>query len=372
MQELLRKHIDPLVQIYNTMQDGIIFSDPHDDIFFINPAGAKYLGYHTSDLIGKKLENIIPDFESSKKEILKSLIVDKAFFTKGKFMAHGNSIVNTSTIITKVNNASADDLGLMTIFKDPKLEIDPPNLLDHVVFKALNARTEEIWYITDVKLGKIVFISDSIETILGWNKQEYLLGGWGYGLSRIHADDHQVIHRVNIECLALRNQVKYIYDRVPVTFDYRARHADGHYLWLHNECTVFERDDQEEVKSFIGTMRDITLQKTASLNALTKEQLRNEVIELLHGEPYLNLAFLKNFIDKNEPIAFKPEQTVKLTERELEVVKLIVAGETARQIGVRLFISEHTVNQHRKVIMKKLNARNLADMVRIALAMNLG
>lgn len=56
-----------------------------------------------------------------------------------------------------------------------------------------------------------------------------------------------------------------------------------------------------------------------------------------------------------------------LTHREKEIVKLIVAGETSPKIAKELFISEMTVNTHRKHIFKKLGVNNTSTLIRCAL-----
>lgn len=57
-----------------------------------------------------------------------------------------------------------------------------------------------------------------------------------------------------------------------------------------------------------------------------------------------------------------------LTEREREVMSLVVAGRTNRQIADALGISVKTVEVHRGRIMEKMEVGSLADLVRAALA----
>jgi DNA-binding NarL/FixJ family response regulator len=56
-----------------------------------------------------------------------------------------------------------------------------------------------------------------------------------------------------------------------------------------------------------------------------------------------------------------------LTEREKEVLKLIVKGLTNRAIAKELFISIKTVDTHRTRIMKKLSVHKTTDLVRLAI-----
>lgn len=60
---------------------------------------------------------------------------------------------------------------------------------------------------------------------------------------------------------------------------------------------------------------------------------------------------------------------VMITERECEIIRLIAEGLTNPEIAERLFLSNHTVNTHRKNIMTKLNVKNTAGIVMYAVKM---
>lgn len=59
-----------------------------------------------------------------------------------------------------------------------------------------------------------------------------------------------------------------------------------------------------------------------------------------------------------------------LTEREAEVMRLVVEGNTNKAIAARLGISEKTVEVHRSRVMDKTGARSLSELVRICLLLN--
>jgi LuxR family maltose regulon positive regulatory protein len=56
---------------------------------------------------------------------------------------------------------------------------------------------------------------------------------------------------------------------------------------------------------------------------------------------------------------FEPQALVEpLTDRELDVLRLMSEGLKYREIAERLFISLNTVRSHTKAIYRKLNVRN--------------
>lgn len=60
-----------------------------------------------------------------------------------------------------------------------------------------------------------------------------------------------------------------------------------------------------------------------------------------------------------------------LSPREKEILQLIAEEHTSAEIGRMLFISEKTVEKHRTKLMEKLNVRNLAGLVRLAVKYHL-
>ena len=70
--------------------------------------------------------------------------------------------------------------------------------------------------------------------------------------------------------------------------------------------------------------------------------------------------------DQYEQHVAAREKTAKLTEREAEVMDLVVSGLRNKQIAATLGISEKTVKVHRGHVMQKVGARSVTDLVRIS------
>lgn len=67
------------------------------------------------------------------------------------------------------------------------------------------------------------------------------------------------------------------------------------------------------------------------------------------------------------PSYSKPIDAPELTEREEEIICLIVEEKTSLEIASELNLSPNTVNQHRKNIMSKLNVKSVVGIVKYAL-----
>ena len=65
-------------------------------------------------------------------------------------------------------------------------------------------------------------------------------------------------------------------------------------------------------------------------------------------------------------------QLESLTPREREVIALVTAGLMNKQIAAELGVSEITVKIHRGHVMRKMKAKSLADLVRMAETLGIG
>lgn len=67
----------------------------------------------------------------------------------------------------------------------------------------------------------------------------------------------------------------------------------------------------------------------------------------------------------------KSEETLSLTARQKEILRLVATGNTNREIGEQLDISVRTVEVHRFNLMRRLGVRNVAQLLRQGLLLRL-
>lgn len=63
---------------------------------------------------------------------------------------------------------------------------------------------------------------------------------------------------------------------------------------------------------------------------------------------------------------FITEQKIDLTDREIEIVRLLARGMKSQDIGHTLYISKHTVDTHRRRILQKTDCKNTAELIQFA------
>lgn len=75
---------------------------------------------------------------------------------------------------------------------------------------------------------------------------------------------------------------------------------------------------------------------------------------------------VKQIISKPKLQGKDTRVNVRLTVREIEILKLIGSGTTTARIAEKLFLSKFTVENHRKNMLQKFGARNVAEMITMA------
>jgi DNA-binding NarL/FixJ family response regulator len=117
-------------------------------------------------------------------------------------------------------------------------------------------------------------------------------------------------------------------------------------------------------QSFIQKMMENGASGYVLKNA-TQEELMEAIKAVANGKTYFSdeaaLSLRKN----------NTGETPVLTRREKEVLELIADGMTNNEIAAKLFISVTTVDTHRKNLLAKFDARNIASLIKSAMQMQL-
>ena len=212
---------------------------------------------------------------------------------------------------------------------------------------------------------------------------------------RIHlADDHQI----------LIDGIRTLLHTIPA-FEVVGFSLNGNAIFnevINNKSDILildlnmpEKDGLEVIKEFskkgfpckviiLSSHDDLRIikevMKLGASGYMTKKCAGENIVEAVHsvsrGEEYFCKSVREkifNTITKDNPKLIKQEANSNsiLTDRELEIIKLISLEYSGKEISDQLFISTNTVETHRKNIMKKLDAKNSISLVKYALRNNL-
>ena len=202
------------------------------------------------------------------------------------------------------------------------------------------------YYICNIARVEMELVSDSIIYILGLKSpSEFTVE---YIFNHIHPED---LNRfISFEHAVTRFFTQLPPDKVlkyKPSYDYRLQCTDGSYKWILQQTVTIQSDDEGAVIRVLGVQTDISHLKSdnkpSGLSFIG-----------LEGEPsYYNVPV-------NE-IQSLPSKEIFST-REKQVLRLIIEGKSSSKIANMLAISQHTVNSHRKNILRKSGCSNWIEL----------
>jgi PAS domain S-box-containing protein len=137
---------------------------------------------------------------------------------------------------------------------------------------------------------------------------------------------------------AIRDHVRALCEnRKPMSSEHEVIGPDGQIGWQRWEDRVILNEDGS-IHELQAVGRDITKEKQAEESLRRKQQELSRLLE--HYE--------------------------RLTPREREVMTLVVEGQLNKEIAAKTGITERTIKFHRRQIMERMQARSLAELVRMA------
>lgn len=188
----------------------------------------------------------------------------------------------------------------------------------------------------------LTYINERGRQYLGRTLEELRQMGKAYFDTYLHPEDVEENLPRLIDLLN-RNEYKKL-----ISFFLRVRRSEQHeWEWFFHTAKLFG-DPQNGTAA-----REIILTATAVRNLSD------------------NGSRLARLLDENEFKKKYSEKFNSLTKREKEIIQLVAAGNNSRKIAELLFISEATVETHRKNIRRKINAGSNYDMVLFAQSFDL-
>lgn len=234
-------------------------------------------------------------------------------------------------------------------------------LLKNVTFKAasLNAQAP-IFYVGDYTLGKYVYLDPSCEILLGYSKEYIAEAGQNFYNNIIHPTDFAIFNKhifpKNIGFLQsqpLGERYKY-----SCSYNYRVKVKAGHQLTVLQRATYYLHPQTGHPLASVGFIIDITHFK--------------EGTKVIHTIEKIDRSFGALSADPVFKAVYYPEKDAgSLTKRESEILQLIANGLTSKEISDRLFLSVHTVNNHRKSLLRKTNCSTVSGLISYAAKNNL-
>ena len=102
------------------------------------------------------------------------------------------------------------------------------------------------------------------------------------------------------------------------------------------------------------------------LKNCTKKTLIDAIECVIDGKPYYDRQITETILSRFQQESQTSDGTVLLSQREIQIIRLIALGNTTADIATSLNLSPHTVKTHRRNINQKLDIHSPAGLVQFA------
>lgn len=239
-------------------------------------------------------------------------------------------------------------LAYQDIFKsydNPSLEKHIQKIIELDVYLPYSST---FFCITNTQELSFEYISKNMTSCLGINKEDLLKGGMKYFWGRIHPDD------IEPWLSALNHLMNFTLDAIPeeerkqmsYTWNYRFKNAQDEYVNIIQNTTPLGLDSDS--KPVVGLAHYTVLNAEIKLDVIASAKMLNANNE--YETKYFN-----NFSQKL--------LTGGISNRERDVIRLLLRKKSSKEIGEKLGISSHTVDTHRRNILKKLQLSSTGELI---------
>jgi DNA-binding CsgD family transcriptional regulator len=195
--------------------------------------------------------------------------------------------------------------------------------------------------------GEVEYSSPEVLEVWGYEPREVNLQRY---LEHVHEDD--LPHLIHFE-----KKGSEFYSKLPshrilnykCTYDYRLRRRDGEYIRIFHQAQPLQSDENGAVMRTLAVFTDMTHLKKGLSMSLSMIGLNNE-------PSFMDIVTVPNPGSKNSP----------LTNREREILAYLAENKSSSEIARELSISEATVVNHRKNILRKTGVSNTLALVMMA------
>lgn len=201
--------------------------------------------------------------------------------------------------------------------------------------------------ITNTANQNFEYVSKNFTACTGLSNEKMMEGGMDYFWSLFHKDDINpwidcLKELMNFTMTELNDEQR---KRMSYTWNYRIKTAKGKYATIIQNTTPLQFDEAN--KPIIGLAHYTVLEADLNMDICACAKYLNDQNEY-------ETLFYKNVSNTN--------LLDVISNRERDIIRLLIIQKTSNQIAENLNISKHTVDTHRRNILKKLNLTSTVEL----------
>ncbi len=240
--------------------------------------------------------------------------------------------------------------------KEFKGEIVEKQIEKYKEIDNLYPQNQSFFIIINTSTKSYDFVSQNFNFILGLDIHLMKNLGPEYFLSFFHPDDLPIWLGVSKDLMDFALQKVDLNDRKKIlfTYNFRIKNIKGKYQNITAHLTPIKFDSTGTPVLAISHYTVVGEGEFLPIIGSIKKLNKNNVYETL---------FYKNYSQE--------EISNKLSKREIDIVQELALNYSSKDIANRLYISSHTVDQHRRNILKKLKFKSTGELVQYCKSYNL-
>lgn len=211
-------------------------------------------------------------------------------------------------------------------------------------------------FVLDYSQRRHVGFSGQTKSMTGYDPRDIMNDGIDFIISVFQKDDFKIYNEI------IFNQITAFLKRTPhqehaeylFSFTYRIKKADGKLIRLFQQCNYITDPKTRLPVYCIGMATDISALKKDDSMVFSIDKRKTETDKF----NYSNLV---------TGCYYPAGEGSCLSGREREILGRLADGFSSKQIAAKLHLSESTVVNHRKNMLKKTNTKNVAALIRYAI-----
>ncbi len=335
-EQALQESEAELRAIFAAMTDTVVVRNTEGRCIKIAPTGTANLVKPTREMINRTAHEVLP--EPVADSVLNA--IQKVLKTKQSINVEYSFTVGDSEVCldAKVSPLSPDSVIIVSRdISDRKRAESALRESQHFI-QAIADSNPNLLYVYDVIEQRNVYSNRQMWTMLGYTTQEIQDMGTAMMSTLMNPDDLPAFFE-NIQ------KVERAKDGDIIQFQYRMKHKNGEWRWMHSWDTVFLRTTDGKPKQLLGTANDITDRKLAEEKLLASQQ---RISFLLQQTPIAVIELNLNL----EIITWNPATEKLFGYTEQEVIGHNVPDS---------IVPNNCYHQIFQILSNKINAESVAN-----------
>ncbi len=248
-------------------------------------------------------------------------------------------------------NKNAKDLNSVVSYWKKAHQVNTNNRLKsnqvHDLVESFFNTEKHYYYILNFFDLRFEYVHPSVEEFIGCKADDY---NFDLVFEKMHPDDAT---KIKIKESAAN---EFYYNRIPSekiqlyksTYTFRLSDGKGGWKNILHQSIPLQITEFGRIQYILSVHTDITF-----LNLLPEDRISFVGI---NNEP----SFYSLSTDPDNIL--KPKANFEISRREKEIIQLLAEGLSSKQIATLLFISQHTVDTHRRHLIKKMGVKNTLEL----------